>query len=570
MLPSLATAIREERATGVKVIVVLAGDFISPALLSSLDKGFGMIDVLNQIGVDYVCFGNHEDDVDFATLKNRIKQSSFIWINSNIEGLELPDTIKEKVPSFATVTVSGENTGRQKTVSLLGLCTDDPHLYKPGRFGGAQIKPVNSTARQAASLQKSMNLIIPITHQDIQLDRDLAATQLFPVIIGGHEHETFLENINGSLIVKTGVDAGRFSVIDVEWYRGMKTPKVSAVLKETRDYPPEKNVLDLVGKHLRAVELLQDSVLCKIPESVVLSSLQVRQKPCTMAVFLCSIIRKAVQAECCIVNAGTFRGDRSYDGSVFTYRDLVGEMPFNSEIGQYQLPGRVINDVLSFSRAAALENPPVEKGGYMQSCDAIVWDPIENQVVSINGEPLEMNRLYNTAVSYQTVAGLDNIEPLLTYLGVDPDTSNSTGNQEYDFIGAKELIVSYFCLAIWQDMLLSVSFETMDQDKGGNLSKEEVYAAFERHYEGDFKLSRVVVDNLFAMVDLNEDGEISLTEFQRLKDCMEDIDFKSCEGGGVPILAVDGVPMEETDDSLADSSMLHMSRSVSLLGGHSS
>jgi 2',3'-cyclic-nucleotide 2'-phosphodiesterase (5'-nucleotidase family) len=37
--------------------VVLAGDFLAPSLLSSLDSGRGMVDVMNDVGIEFVCFG---------------------------------------------------------------------------------------------------------------------------------------------------------------------------------------------------------------------------------------------------------------------------------------------------------------------------------------------------------------------------------------------------------------------------------------------------------------------------------------------------------------------------------
>ncbi|GAB5373351.1 hypothetical protein AAMO2058_001743800, partial [Amorphochlora amoebiformis] len=63
---------------------VLAGDFVSPSLLSSLDKGRAMVDVLNKAGIDLVCIGNHEADIPHAQLVRRIKESKFTWVNSNM------------------------------------------------------------------------------------------------------------------------------------------------------------------------------------------------------------------------------------------------------------------------------------------------------------------------------------------------------------------------------------------------------------------------------------------------------------------------------------------------------
>lgn len=58
-LPHYATARREEgSAAGVTLALgVLPGDFVAPSLLSSLDKGAGMIDCLSQAGMDFVCIG---------------------------------------------------------------------------------------------------------------------------------------------------------------------------------------------------------------------------------------------------------------------------------------------------------------------------------------------------------------------------------------------------------------------------------------------------------------------------------------------------------------------------------
>jgi hypothetical protein len=58
-LPHYATARRVEGgAPGVSLALgLLPGDFVAPSLLSSLDKGAGMVECLSQSGIDYVCIG---------------------------------------------------------------------------------------------------------------------------------------------------------------------------------------------------------------------------------------------------------------------------------------------------------------------------------------------------------------------------------------------------------------------------------------------------------------------------------------------------------------------------------
>lgn len=191
---SSGTAIKTSVATAADLtIVICCGDFAAPSLLSSLDEGYGMIDVMNMCGIDYVCFGNHETDISISALYDRIvHQSHFTWINSNMipkscddnentnnnhtngdggdrnEKMTLP---WNHLPEYCEIVVnfdeneshdnshlSGDNKKnddedngtkkndahetprplqQQQRIVLLGLLTDDQSLYRPNNtFGG--------------------------------------------------------------------------------------------------------------------------------------------------------------------------------------------------------------------------------------------------------------------------------------------------------------------------------------------------------------------------------------------------------------------------------------------------
>src|SRR5690606_14326855 len=57
----LAAVVAAERAKG-PTIFVHSGDTISPSLLSGIDKGVHIIDILNKMKVDVLTPGNHEFD----------------------------------------------------------------------------------------------------------------------------------------------------------------------------------------------------------------------------------------------------------------------------------------------------------------------------------------------------------------------------------------------------------------------------------------------------------------------------------------------------------------------------
>jgi 2',3'-cyclic-nucleotide 2'-phosphodiesterase (5'-nucleotidase family) len=65
-------------------VFVLAGDFLSPSTLSSIFQGSQMVAALNAIGLDLVTFGNHEFDFGPAITRERMGESPFTWVSSNI------------------------------------------------------------------------------------------------------------------------------------------------------------------------------------------------------------------------------------------------------------------------------------------------------------------------------------------------------------------------------------------------------------------------------------------------------------------------------------------------------
>ena len=62
--PHLKSLLDEVKQTNPTTISMLTGDFLAPYLLSSIDKGHGMMRMINQTPIDYLTWGNHEADID--------------------------------------------------------------------------------------------------------------------------------------------------------------------------------------------------------------------------------------------------------------------------------------------------------------------------------------------------------------------------------------------------------------------------------------------------------------------------------------------------------------------------
>ena len=104
--PYFATCRKQEELSSDRCIGVLPGDFVSPSLLSSLDKGASMVHCMNAAGIDYVSFGNHEADIPFRELQKRIHESNFIWVNTNMTKIDVPSS---KAPPYVIIDMESES-----------------------------------------------------------------------------------------------------------------------------------------------------------------------------------------------------------------------------------------------------------------------------------------------------------------------------------------------------------------------------------------------------------------------------------------------------------------------------
>jgi 2',3'-cyclic-nucleotide 2'-phosphodiesterase (5'-nucleotidase family) len=264
---------------------------------------------------------SHEDDIPYPELMKRMKESSFVWINSNMRNMSLPSDIY--LPEYSVVTVNGAD-GHTRRIALLGLNTEDPALYRKGSFGGATIDPLNAKAvalyGEIFANEVNLDAIIPLTHQSVSQDRQLAASAdvEFPLILGGHDHEPYLETIGKCTLVKTGLNAQKFAICDVTWSSPDATsPSVQVTMRQTTDYPPKPEIQSLVEKHHRVLLELEKAVLCPVSDLqsgfLPLSSVSTRLHPSTMGTFLCELIKEALGVECVLLNSGNVRGNHSYE-----------------------------------------------------------------------------------------------------------------------------------------------------------------------------------------------------------------------------------------------------------------
>lgn len=339
-------------------------------------------------------------------------------------------------------------------------------------------------------------------------------------MLGGHDHEPFSELMQqdgyACRVVKTGADAKSMAILTLTWEsKSQASPTTTAAMLAASAVPdPDPAVAELVLQHKAVLKEIERSVLCTIPATLAegFSSQGMRQHPTTVGTFMCTVLRDALQLDAVLVGAGSIRGNRSYQGeTAFSYAMLKAEMPFPTSIAIVDLPGRVVAAMVSHTRAFALQTPPVEKGGYIQADDGLGWEAASNAVTSLCGAPLEPDRIYKVGVGHGMLMGLDNVTPLLDFIKTCPagHSVHQTAEAGHD---AKEAIVAHFSALMLYDLIQQAGgLDRLDADGDGKISKEELTAALAAS-PAAAPATRILVDNLFAIADINGDGVISRAE----------------------------------------------------------
>eukprot|EP00930_Biecheleria_cincta_P002213 TRINITY_DN103234_c0_g1_i1.p1 TRINITY_DN103234_c0_g1~~TRINITY_DN103234_c0_g1_i1.p1 ORF type:complete len:675 (-),score=99.49 TRINITY_DN103234_c0_g1_i1:510-2336(-) len=541
--PRLKTLVRtesQELPSG-NCITTMAGDFLGPSLLSSLDGGGGMICCMNEIPIDCVCFGNHETDVPYSKLVQRIEEFNGRWVNGNMPDFEPP------LPPYFRLALTGED-GRQaaRTVAITGFCIGGGHFsntYREGAFGGAAatMAPVIEAARDlhnAAMLEDpKLDAVIPLTHQDLKEDIELAETNLFPVIVAGHDHDAYQKTHgDDTLVVKAGMDASHAAIIDLEWPADpdVSSPKVTVVMKDVKDYEPDADLTERIKLIERPVRELEQAVIYEMESQQKLTSVGCKFGESSMARFLATAIRDCLRCDAAVINSGAVRGNNSYTDTL-SYGDLQKECPYPSVMLAVKMPWEVLRDAIRWSRKPWWDIQPGEEAkeatSSLQIDHAMEVDK-EHLLVKIKDESPLPGQEFVIACDSRV---LKKNEVFKEYCSKNPDRipPDDTGRP------VLPILVEYFCGEMWKRLLqntlryveeqqptssgaggkgmanckLQAIFNLFDSDRNGTVDAKELTDAI-RIRLGPKLSSSVLVQQMISTVDDNGDGRLSFDEIK--------------------------------------------------------
>jgi 2',3'-cyclic-nucleotide 2'-phosphodiesterase (5'-nucleotidase family) len=402
---------------------VLAGDFLSPSFLGTLKtdgqriNGRHMIEVLNKTGIDLVTFGNHEFDLDENALQERINESKFDWVSSNVIHLvkdsaqlffkktanEQTDIPKSKIISFKN------KAGKKVNIGIVAPCLPAnkmKYVHYDDIF--------ESVKTQLQFLENKVDMVISLSH--LSKDDDIKMAKMFPkinLILGGHEHENMKLEIGKTIITKADANAKSVYVHRISFDPINKKFIINSnLIKLDESIVPDAEVQilvkkwkDLEGRIVRDMGFDPDEVLLTLGQPYDAREQTIRTQPAAFCEMICKSMTKATSLTVCsMMNSGSVRIDDELKDKLSQY-DILRSLPFGGSIVELDMRGTLLKKILD----AGWNNKG--SGGFLQ------WDKVARNADGhwfVSGNLLETDTIYHVAMNDFLLSGRESGLEFLT------------------------------------------------------------------------------------------------------------------------------------------------------------
>lgn len=379
-------------------LMTLGGDTVSPSVETRTYRGAQMIDAWNAVGLDYSVLGNHEFDLKTPELIDRITESRFTWLGSNVIDSK-SGKIFADLPPYVIREFDGVKIG------FIGLLL--PETKETSSIEESlQVRDFCETAKELVPKMraKGANVIIGLTHLFMAQDKKLAGCEKFDLILGGHEHTLLQSSANGTPIFKMWADAREVGKFDL--HIDKKTGKLASmdwqIIRVTDQIPDAPEFAPFVAKYKSLLDQLEVRVgATAVPLDAL--SYSVRTKETDIGNFIADAYRNAVGADIGFVNGGSIRADLSYNPGPLTKRDVLSMLPFNNPIVKVEVSGKLLMEILEHSVARSREdNEPgrfPQVSGLKFTFDASRLPGQRITELLVGGKPIDQSSSFTVATS---------------------------------------------------------------------------------------------------------------------------------------------------------------------------
>jgi 2',3'-cyclic-nucleotide 2'-phosphodiesterase/3'-nucleotidase/5'-nucleotidase len=415
---------------GCPVLRLDAGDEMQGTLESNLFRGRSVIEAFNRMGIQAAAIGNHDFDWSVDTLRQRMAESRYPWLASNIF-----DSTTGRRPVWA-VPYRILNAGPLRVAVIGWITPETKTIVKAENIRGLTfargvdaIRDVLDSVRAARP-----DVTVLVAHSGAVCDSTACqgeildlARELGPavdLIVAGHTHRLVNTAVGGVEVVEARSSGSALGILDV-----IRTP-VGSRIERARvvdvfddEVTPDTGIARLTAAYAERTDSLARGVVARIKLPLLKSAELDGQYP--LGNLIADAERNGARADFALMNNGGIRGTGLPAGPV-TYAQLFELSPFQNNLVRVTVTGAQLRSVMEHALQSG--TPRAHISGFTVRYDPS--RPAGRRVVemrTVDGHRIQDQRRYTLATLDFLQGGGDGFSmltplPVVRGLGVDLDT----------------------------------------------------------------------------------------------------------------------------------------------------
>lgn len=412
--PQLATLLKQQRKLSNNTYFFFGGDSLGPSVLSSLDRGSHIIDLLNSLEPDAMGVSKREFTFNSTNLSLRAYDATFPIISTNI----VEKSTKEILDNVIKSTISYQGSTKLGFLSVVDKAVIE--AYTINQISLLSLKPAVTEAAKELRDQNVDAIILHYSGYHPEINSMLDAN-----IIDLSIHK----NVNYQFELHTGKQYHKRDIF-------IKKAKDVALIEITVDSQPQKSVTNLSWQLIDISLFPKDAdielqtqndinrlnTLLNIEIGTVgtpLNTLRtsIRTSENSFGNYIADNIRSFSKADLSLINSGLIRGDRIYNkGQQLTRGSIISELPYRNHVVIIELTGLKIIQALehSFSLVSAQKGRFPQISGFKVTYDSAEIAGTRVKSILINGKPIVHQKVYRVATTDYLASGGDGYTILKT------------------------------------------------------------------------------------------------------------------------------------------------------------
>lgn len=345
-----------------------------------------MYELMNAVGFDLSCFGNHEWDGGPIALRNVLGWAKFPFVCANVS---FDDTLQ--MPNVYPYKIFERNGLKIGVIGGIQLGENGLPDFHPKNAGGSHFRPITEVLPEyLPTLRKECNAVFLLSHCGFEEDMETAAQ--FPeldAIFGGHSHTRVAEKqMAGNVMVTQAEAKVKFVTLSTFTFRKGKIVDKDMQLLSIKNFPKRNAEVQAMVDQFNSNEFFR---------TVVTNNMTPIENKESLGCLMTDAIRYTSGADMGFQNPGGVRFDTLSVRPV-TLKDIFALDPFDNEIIAFTLTGQEIINLMK--SCFTTDRGPVFCSGcsYTYKVDEN-GEMTDIHVTLENGKPLDLNAKYNIVMN---------------------------------------------------------------------------------------------------------------------------------------------------------------------------